>query len=267
VKWMHGEANVDGQHGMCCFEMDIWEANRMASAFTPHPCSVEGAFKCNGTSCGDGALGQRYMGVCDKDGCDFNAYRMGADGYYGSGPGYDVDTSKPMTVVTQFVTADGTDQGPLAEIRRLYIQEGRVIEHASSSVPGVEGSSITDEYCSAQKTAFQDFDHHKAIGGLAKMGEALDRGMVLALSLWDDGATEMRWLDASFPADEPRDGRPGVARGPCDGSTNNPTFLRSQHASATVKYTNIRYGEIGSTAPGAEGRRLAGAGAGGSILV
>jgi cellulose 1,4-beta-cellobiosidase len=255
VKWMDGEANVDGQHGMCCFEMDIWEANRMATAFTPHPCSVNGAYRCTGTECGDGAKGERYMGVCDKDGCDFNAFRMGDQRYYGAGPGFAVDTTKPMTVVTQFLTTDGTDQGDLAEIRRFYVQDGRVITHTNSTIPGVQGNSITDEFCSAQKMAFQDFDHHRVHGGLKKMGEALDRGLVLALSLWDDGATEMRWLDSCFPAEEEPGSRLGVTRGPCDGSTSNPKHLRTHEASATVKYTNIRYGEIGSTTPSG-GRRL-----------
>mmetsp|Transcript_126849 Transcript_126849/g.367161 ORF Transcript_126849/g.367161 Transcript_126849/m.367161 type:complete len:93 (+) Transcript_126849:2-280(+) len=87
------------------------------------------------------------------------------------------------------------------------------------------------------------------------MGEALDRGMVLALSIWDDGATNMRWLDSTFPPhDSPQ--RLGVQRGPCDGSTSNPQFVRSHHAAATVKYMNIRHGEIGSTTPGAQTRRL-----------
>jgi len=246
IKWMDGEANVDGAHGMCCFEMDIWEANKMATAFTPHPCSVKGAYKCTGTDCGDGAKGERYMGVCDKDGCDFNAYRMGATDFYGAGPGFTLDTTQPMTVVTQFITADGTDTGDLVEIRRLYVQNGKIIADANSTVPGVGGGAITDEFCSAQKKAFQDPDDHMMKGGLKKMGEALDRGMVLALSLWDDKATEMRWLDSAFPADDSAS-RLGVMRGPCDGSTSSPLYLRSHSQSATVKYTNMKYGEIGST--------------------
>merc|ERR1711972_812649 len=254
IKWMDGEANVDGQYGICCFEMDIWEANKQATAFTPHPCSVEGPYRCEGTACGDGAKGERYMGVCDKDGCDLNAYRMGAQAHYGPGSGFDVDTTQPVTVITQFITTDGTDKGDLAEIRRLYVQGGKLIAHANSTVPGVEGNSITDEFCSAQKIAFEDPDDHKAKGGLKKMGEALDRGLVLALSLWDDGATEMRWLDSKFPADE-APGRLGLTRGPCDGRTSSPKYLRSAHSEATVKYMNIKYGDIGSTYS-AGGRRL-----------
>jgi len=256
VKWQNGVGNVDGKTGMCCFEMDIWEANREAAAFTPHPCSVKGPYRCNGTSCGDGATGERYMGVCDKDGCDFNAYRMGHERHYGAGSDFEVDSTKPLTVVTQFVTSDGTDTGDLVDIRRLYIQNGKLILNANSSIPGVQGNSVTDAFCSAQKTKFLDPDDHKAKGGLRAMGEALDRGMVLALSLWDDGATQMRWLDSSWPAAEAHSSRLGVTRGPCDSSDNSPMHLRQTHPGATVKYTNLRYGEIGTTFT-AGSRRLA----------
>ena len=34
-----------------------------------------------------------------------------------------------MTVVTQFITEDGTDNGDLVEIRRLYVQDGQVNKH------------------------------------------------------------------------------------------------------------------------------------------
>jgi len=260
VKWQNGAANVEGGHGMCCFEMDIWEANRMATAFTPHPCTVEGAFRCSGVECGDGDRGERYMGVCDKDGCDFNAFRMGSRDHYGHGAHYEVDSSRPMTVVTQFLTHNETDEGILSEIRRFYVQDEKVVAHGSSKIPGVHGNSITDDFCTAQKRAFADPDDHLAKGGLEAMGEALDRGMVLALSIWDDGATNMRWLDSTFPPHE-SPARPGVMRGPCDGSTSQPSYLRQAHASATVKYMNVRYGELGSTTTSDLARRL------GTVLV
>lgn len=41
------------------------------------------------------------------------------------------------------------------------------------------------------------------------MGEALGRGMVLTMSIWDDGATNMLWLDSDFPLDADRN-QPGV---------------------------------------------------------
>lgn len=41
----------------------------------------------------------------------------------GAGDGYTVDTARPVRVVTQFVTTDGTDRGELKEIRRMYLQD------------------------------------------------------------------------------------------------------------------------------------------------
>eukprot|EP00931_Biecheleriopsis_adriatica_P023066 TRINITY_DN1465_c0_g1_i6.p1 TRINITY_DN1465_c0_g1~~TRINITY_DN1465_c0_g1_i6.p1 ORF type:complete len:457 (-),score=96.83 TRINITY_DN1465_c0_g1_i6:264-1634(-) len=242
----------DTNKGICCVEMDIWEANKMATAYTPHPCSTVGPTKCEGIDCGYGENGERWKGLCDKDGCDMNAYRMNATMFYGPGPDYELDSTKPMTVVTQFLT---DDQGNLSEIKRIYVQDGKVINHAETNIRNVTGhNSITDDFCSAQKTAFSDIDHHKEKGGLKSMGEALKRGMVLSLSIWDDYSTQMRWLDSSFPADADRQS-PGVARGPCKGDENHPDHVRAHFPDSYVAYSNIRYGPIGSTFS-TSGRRL-----------
>ena len=90
-----------------------------------------GSYKCQGTECGDDDKGERDLGVCDKSGCDFNPYRLGATDFYGNSSSFSVDTTKPFTVVTQWITSDGTDTGDLIEIRRKYVQGGKV----SSSVP------------------------------------------------------------------------------------------------------------------------------------
>ena len=42
-----------------------------------------------------------------------------------------------MTVVTQFITSDGTDNGDLVEIRRLYVQDGKVIDNSFVALPGI----------------------------------------------------------------------------------------------------------------------------------
>lgn len=97
--------------------MDIWEANRAATALTPHPCNATQTFVCSGASCGNG--NDKYNGVCDKDGCDDNPYRMGNHAYYGYGSNYTVDTTKKLTVVTQFFTEGDSANGTLSEIRRI----------------------------------------------------------------------------------------------------------------------------------------------------
>lgn len=251
----HEKFETNASWGICCVEMDIWEANKYATAYTPHPCSTVGPVRCEGDiDCGYGENGERWKGLCDKDGCDLNSYRMGAHKYYGPGPDFEVDSDRPLTLVTQFLTDDGTDEGTLSEIRRLYVQDGKVIANAPSMIPGVTGSAITDTFCNAQKAAFKDYDHHQEKGGLASMGETLKRGMVLSVSIWDDYATHMAWLDASFPPGEDPEERYGVLRGPCHATTSDPTIVRAENPHGYVKYYNIKYGEIGSTFSGT--RRL-----------
>lgn len=80
-----------------------------------------------------------------------------------------------------------------------------------------------------RKIAFKDYDHHQEKGGLASMGETLKRGMVLSVSIWDDYATHMAWLDAQFPPGEDPDERPpagGVLLGPIFWC---PIFLIQDH--------------------------------------
>jgi cellulose 1,4-beta-cellobiosidase len=74
--------------------------NSQAAAYTPHPCSTDGQYRCSGTDCGDGDA--RYSSVCDKDGCDFNSYRMGNTSFLGQSK--TIDTNKKFTVVTQYVS-------------------------------------------------------------------------------------------------------------------------------------------------------------------
>lgn len=223
----------------------VWEANKISTAVTPHVCKKAGQTMCTSElTCGAGA--DRYDGDCDKDGCDFNPYRMGNHSFYG--PGKIVDTTSKFTVVTQFITADGTDTGDLSEIKRMYIQDGKVIQNAKSDISGVEGNSITDAYCKAQKSAFEDTDSFEARGGMKVMGDALERGMVLVMSVWDDYTAEMRWLDAPY-----RDGRgdstsdPGVVRGTCSATSGVPSEVESQQSGASVTFSAIKVGTLGST--------------------
>ncbi|KAE8358685.1 putative 1,4-beta-D-glucan cellobiohydrolase A [Aspergillus caelatus] len=256
LKFINGQANVEGWepsdsdknagvggHGSCCPEMDIWEANSISTAYTPHPCDDTAQTMCEGDSCGGTYSADRYGGTCDPDGCDFNAYRMGNESFYG--PGQLVDSSSPVTVVTQFITADGTDSGALSEIKRFYVQGGKVIANAASNVDGVTGNSITTDFCTAQKTAFGDDDIFTQHGGLKGMGDALS-SMVLTLSIWDDHHSSMMWLDSSYPEDADAS-TPGVARGTCEPHVGDPETVESQHGSSTVTYSNIKFGPIGST--------------------
>ncbi len=87
IKFIAGEANNvgwepsasdpssgTGKYGACCTELDVWEANSMANALTPHTCDKNitgGAARCEGAECGDTVDDDpesRYSGWCDKDG-------------------------------------------------------------------------------------------------------------------------------------------------------------------------------------------------------
>ena len=165
--------------------------------------------------------------------------------HIGTGGSFDVDTTKPFQVVTQFITSDGTDSGDLVEIKRIFVQNGKILENPNATLSGLEKfNSVTDEFCNAQKTTFGDENIFEKKGGLKALGEALDRGMVLVMSLWDDHAVDMLWLDSKYPVNGTK---PGTERGPCDTSSGKPEDVESQSPDATVVYGDIRVGTIGST--------------------
>ena len=78
--------------------MDIWEANSMDEAYTLHPCVKNGQYTCKGLDCGAG--NDRYKGVCDKDGCDLNPFRVNNRDFLGKGSNFSVDTTQTFKVVT-----------------------------------------------------------------------------------------------------------------------------------------------------------------------
>jgi cellulase len=216
--WINGVANVNSS-GTCCNEMDLWEANARSTGYTPHACDITGLYECTGDECGG-------SGVCDKSGCGFNPYALGAHDYYGYRK--KVDTTKRFTVVTQFVTDDNTSRGALSEIRRLYVQNGKVIQNAAVNVSGSEIDSITDGYCAESASVIQEK------GGLKQMGKAIGRGMVLIFSIWNDSGSFMNWLDSG-------------SAGPCNSTEGNPALIQTQHPETSVTFSNIKWGDIGST--------------------
>jgi cellulose 1,4-beta-cellobiosidase len=266
LKWIGGEANLinwnpssedptggTGKFGTCCAELDIWEANTVSTQMTVHACSTEGYHPCEGIECGDNP-DHRFDGVCDKNGCDANPYRQGDHDFYGPGPAFTLDSLQPMTVVTQFITDDGTDTGKLTEMRRFYIQNNKTIypPNPEYTPAGKNYTAISDEMCEFQMTNFSDrFDVFKAKGGIAGMGEAMARGMQLVLSLWDDHEVGMIWLDAKDPPPkewpDPTVPPAGALRGTCNQTSGNYSFVEKYHADSYVVYSDIRYGEIGST--------------------
>jgi cellulose 1,4-beta-cellobiosidase len=262
IKFINGEANLlnwngtsansgTGMYGTCCNEMDVWEANSIAAAYTPHPCTPPNQTRCSGTAC---------TSTCDQAGCDFNSYRMGDLTFYG--PGMTVDTTKKFTVVTQFITADNTATGALSEIRRFYVQNGVVIPNSMTNLPGLTTyNSVSDAFCAAQKTAVGDTNGFKTYGGMANMDTAFTNGVVLVLSIWDDYAVDMLWLDSYYPPTASQTA-PGVKRGTCATTSGKPADVESASPNAQVIYSNIKLGSIGSTY--AAGTTTTSAGTGGT---
>nr|BAF57424.1 putative glycosyl hydrolase family7 [uncultured symbiotic protist of Mastotermes darwiniensis] len=210
------DANYVGVDERGCAEFDIMEANTRAITFTTHPCSK---------------LKQNVKNTvqCMPDGCGFNAYRYGGRTFYGPGATYKVDSTKKITVVTQFISSDGTDKGDLVEIRRLYVQGGKVIPNAKVSVYNSgEFDSISDKFC---RTAGHQIDGYHA---LSFMGQSFKNGHALIFSLWDanDGMT---WLDAG-------------EYGPCPGSpAETGAAIEAAHPNLRVYWSGIKYGDLDST--------------------
>jgi cellulose 1,4-beta-cellobiosidase len=244
--------------GCCAFETwrggAVWESNSQAQAVTPHVCSggaaAGGSYKCQGTECGDNDKGERDKSICDKSGCDFNPYRLGETGFYGNSSSFKIDTTKPFTVVTQWITDDGTDTGNLVEIRRKYVQNGQVFENPKITVGGKQYDSVTDDFCDTMFTTFNDTNAFGAKGGMKAMGDVMKRGMVLVMSLWDDTAVNMLWLDSVDPPVPRANAPPGAIRGPCSVDSGKPDELQRDYPAANVIYSDIKYGTIGSTYPG-----------------
>jgi cellulose 1,4-beta-cellobiosidase len=214
-KFIGNNANFNRKYGSCCFEWDVWEANVAATQMAAHTCSVSvPAYVCTGD-----------CSQCDTGGCYWNPYLIESQALQSHtlyGKGRLVDSTKKFTVVTQFVSTDGTDSGSLKEVRRLYVQGGKVIPNNKKTDNGKSYDSICDGYCSGE---------YKSRGGDAAWTKSFKRGAVLAMSLWTDGS--MAWLDSDN-------------KGGCGGGSSKAQLIRD-NPNAYVEYSNIRLGDIDTT--------------------
>merc|ERR1712070_373047 len=108
-KWVPNEKDPmknigEGGRGICCAELDLWEANKQSYQLALHPmdgddaqkvCYLEG-------ECGSQETGHRNDGPTDRNGCYMNPYLMGHKKFYGPGADYTINTEKPFTIVTEF---------------------------------------------------------------------------------------------------------------------------------------------------------------------
>jgi len=251
IQFVDGKANLDWEYGACCAEMAVWEANSAAATIAARPCAVKGPKKCKAEECGSGEAPDKS--VCAKQGCGVSHFHMGHEKFYGHGPSFSVNTGRPFTVVTQFLTNDGSDHGELAEVRRLYVQDGKVINGSAEMLQGSGGNashkhvscgSLSDEVCKTNEEGRErELASFHQKGGLKSMGEALDRGMVLALSV--DFSDEDR-KGARFKHEHHLESsKEGSRSSPCAASLREQ--ISEEHPMASVMYSNIRYGGIGTT--------------------
>jgi len=216
-----------------------------------HACDVDEQTRCEGKDCGDSGSpkfdvggDERFQGICDKNGCDMQSYRLGTTDFWGPGSSFKIDSTKPVTVTTQFITDDGTDSGRLSEVKQIYTQNGQVVEHSMYTVNGNQHNTISDDYCKDWVADTQDGTNFLAKGGLSSVEKAIEKGVVLVMSLWDDHDVNMLWLDSTYPTDG---SQPGSHRGTCSTDSGVPADVESQHGDSSVKFSDIKYGPIGST--------------------
>jgi cellulose 1,4-beta-cellobiosidase len=67
--------------------------------------------------------------------------------------------------------------------------------------------------------------------------------MTLVMSVWDDHYANMLWLDSTYPTTATT---PGSERGTCPITSGVPADVEGGSA-ASVIYSNIKFGPIGST--------------------
>jgi len=247
--------------GTFCSEMDIFEGNTVAQQFTTHACVDACASYTNGVS----ECKQGTQGVCDQSGCGLNPFRYGPgtsyngetnnEGWHGVGSSFEIDTSKPFTVTTQFHASS---------ISRFYLQNGKRIDLPALYVlPPTDGShyaelespAIKEDFCvdiydrwdgETARTSWRDESDEEP---LPQMLKNLENGVVLAMSAWYDQETYsngkpsgtqtgMSWMDGV------NNWGHYTKTGPCHETT-------SDAGDHQATFSDIRFGPIGTTVPSA----------------
>jgi hypothetical protein len=202
--WGGGYCDASYIGGAGCPSFTLQEANNRAMSFRAQPCDHAGSSK---------------DGECAAPGCGYNAYRFGLTEFWGR----TINPRQKLTVITQFVSA-----GPaLTEIRRIYIQGGRLFQNPPVKIADHgEYSAISDEFCRASATDWEAQEWRKLTG----LGESMAHAHVLVFSLWD--GDDMGWLDAD-------------ANGPCEDPPKES--IEADSPEMTVTWSNIRFGDIDTT--------------------
>nr|BAF57392.1 putative glycosyl hydrolase family7 [uncultured symbiotic protist of Neotermes koshunensis] len=143
VEYGYGYCDANSVDGDSCAEFDIQEASSKAIVYTSHACSSQ-------------------TSGCDTSGCGYNPYRDSNDHAFW---GTTINVNQPVTIVTQFIGSGSS----LTEVKRLYVQGGKVTEAAKS---------LTADGC---------------CNNIRNIGPSFARGHVVVFSLWDSNG--MSWMD------------------------------------------------------------------------
>jgi cellulose 1,4-beta-cellobiosidase len=246
LKWIKGKANIkpkwvptlkdpmknigEGGRGLCCAELDLWEANKVSMQLAMHPMKGDKSQElCYlDDECGSQEEGHRDKGPTDRNGCYLNPYALGHKKFYGPGSDFTINTKKPFTIVTEFREKNGELDG----MYQYYYQDGKKIEFPDLGLGS--GNSMTEKFCQNLVDKYQEDPYFQNNGGLKQFGKAVKRGMTFVISFWDDMATNMNWLDTG-------------SRGTCDPEDGDPKNLREKHPDASFAVRHMRWGPIGST--------------------
>jgi cellulose 1,4-beta-cellobiosidase len=117
------------------------------------------------------------------------------------------------------------------EVRRLYVQGGKVIQNNKRTEWVGNGNKDYDSMSEECGEKFGYDADYVAKGEHASFSLSFQRGLVRCLSLWTDGS--MWWLDS------------GEKR-PC-GNGGGVDTVKAQNRNAYVEYSNIRFGDLDST--------------------
>lgn len=93
---------------------------------------------------------------------------------------------------------------------------------------------LNDEYCNATGA-----EKYMDLGATGEMGDAMSRGMVLVFSIWWDKDGFMQWLDGT-----------SSNAGPCNATEGSPEVIKSIQPDTQVTFSQVRWGDIGSTFSG-----------------
>merc|ERR1739838_256179 len=122
--------------------------------------------------------------------------------------------------------------------------DGKTVEHPAYTVNGKEHNTITEDFCADWVAVTKDGTNFLEKGGLDSVEKAIDAGVVLVMSLWDDHYANMLWLDSTYPTDG---SQPGSYRGACSIDSGVPTDVEVDQASATVIFSDTPLGPTRST--------------------